>query len=286
MITYLGPLGATFSERAYRLLSEKFDTPRIDADYANCIPALKNGDIIPTIIRHGGYGAIAMQTRAEGRVAEPLESYITLLEKHPSGAPISILGALQMRISFALMSRIGSDSHDATVIIGHGKSLGACKKNIENWGIKTLEVSSNGLAAEMVATDEQYARALALGPDSAAKKYGLTVIESAFEDMEAVTTFFLIGPKDKKVVVERENRALIIFEINNRKGALKAVIDILAEINMIGIHSMHVENGSYHFSVEVECSGSDIVALENARRELEKFTNKCMFFGPFPVIQG
>jgi hypothetical protein len=82
-ITFLGPVGATFSHDAYTLLSEIYLVPQLEIGaYSNCIPASANGEILGLIARHGGYGTIAMETLAEGRVAEPLESFIDLLRSY------------------------------------------------------------------------------------------------------------------------------------------------------------------------------------------------------------
>ena len=76
-VTFLGPVGATFSHDAYDVLAGIFGSPM--SSEAICIPAPANGEILNMIRRNGGYGAVAMETLAEGRVAELLESFIDLL---------------------------------------------------------------------------------------------------------------------------------------------------------------------------------------------------------------
>ena len=71
-VTFLGPVGATFSHDAYDMLAEIYDAPQVIADgaHTNCIPASVNTEILKLIAQHGGYGAVAMETKAEARVTE------------------------------------------------------------------------------------------------------------------------------------------------------------------------------------------------------------------------
>ncbi len=198
-ITFLAPLGATFSHVAYDTLAEIYGTPKVTQDGAesNYIPAPSNGEVLGLIQKHGGYGTIAMETRAEGRVAEPLESFITLLQtlNETGNHRIHVVGALRMKIHFCLMIRPTTPLLAVNKILAHPKAKGACKKKIAATGAEFVGVASNGEAARLVAESDEYGSCAALGPRSAATKYNLIVINDAFEDTEAVTTFFLVAPK-------------------------------------------------------------------------------------------
>jgi chorismate mutase / prephenate dehydratase len=286
-ITFLGPVGATFSHDAYTLLAKTYGAPSIDGGDSNqCLPAATNSEIIPLLLSHGGYGTIAMETLAEGRVAEPVESFIDLLKKvDPESCPFHIVGALKMKISFCLMAKNGVPRHTIGRVLAHPKALGACKGNIQRIGWLTHAVSSNGEAARLVAEDEQYAESAALGPLSAAQKYGLRVIENAFEDGVAITTFFLLAPRTQQVARGSHNRALIVFKLAHRPGALvHALLPFeKADLNLIQIHSVHTGNHSYDFAIEVEATESEIPRLEQALVEMKKVTSKSLHFGPFAV---
>ncbi len=285
-VTFLGPVGATFSHDAYNILSRiYYEAPGAitEGNYANCVPASSNGEILKLILEHSGYGAIAMETLAEGRVAEPLESFINLLEvyKKTDGCPLHVIGAIRLRLHFCLMVRGGMPfSNTMTTLIAHPKALGACKKHIASRRLRTMNASSSGEAARLVATlpDKQhvienkpsFAAYAALGPKSAAEKYGLNVLDEAFEDGEAVTTFFLLGPKEHKVSVGKENRALIVFAVPHKPGGLvRSLIPFEQEgLNLIQIHSVHVGNHTYNFAIEVEVGESQLESFERAMKKL------------------
>src|ERR1035437_8611629 len=102
-VTFLGPVGATFSHDAYNLLAGLYQAPKAVTigSGSNCVPASNNGEILQLVQAYGGYGVIAMETLAEGRVAEPLESFIDLLKtyKKTDDYPIRIIGAIKLKIS-------------------------------------------------------------------------------------------------------------------------------------------------------------------------------------------
>ena len=211
-VTFLGPVGATFSHDAYDMLAEIYDAPQVIADgaHTNCIPASVNTEILKLIAQHGGYGAVAMETKAEARVTETLESFVKLLQTYSNGTfcPFHVSGAIKMKLHFCLMVRQDVSRESIKGIIAHPKALGACKEHIASMKFITINTSSNGEAARLVAEDDRYASYAALGPKSASLKYGLHVLDETFEDSEAITTFFLITPTTHKVVTGKRNRAL------------------------------------------------------------------------------
>jgi prephenate dehydratase len=286
-ITFLGPVGATFSHDAYTKLIALFGAPEEAGN--TIIPASRNREILPLIRDHGGYGAMAMETRAEGRVGEPVESFIDLLKVYDDShsCPFHVIGGIRMKIHFFLMAREGVSRAMIEKVISHEKSLGACKNRLIELGKPTLDCASNGRAAQEVAENPTCAKYAALGPASAAKKYGLTILnDEAFEDEEAVTTFFLIGPKRHVRKFGRENRALITYEVPHEPGALvDSLLPFKEEgLNLIHVHSIHAGRGAYHFGIELECSDAQI---ENWHRAMEKFTRvvkKHLTFGPFQML--
>lgn len=285
-ITFLGPVGATFSHDAYDILAKIYDTPMVSE--TNCQVAASNGEILTLIQQHGGYGAIAMETLAEGRVCEPLESFIELLKVYSSISECNfrVVGAIRMKLHFCLMVRSEVSESQISKIIAHPKALGACKRKIAYKDLQTMSVSSNGEAARIVAEIDEYRNNAALGPKSASEKYGLKVLNEAFEDEEAITTFFLLAPPSHKVVIGKENRLLIVFGVPHRSGALvEALLPFRQEgLNLIQIHSVHVGNLAYNFAIEIDVKEDELGSLERAMREFEKCVDIHLSFGPFEIL--
>lgn len=288
-VTFLKPFGATFSHDAYRVLAKLFGAPSIDNPKNICyVPAPSNREVLELIVRHGGYGAIAMETLAEGRVAEPLESFIGLLKNYArtDECPIRIAGAIRLKLHFCLMVRPGVSPGNITGIIAHPKALGACAQRIALMEIITVRADSNGEAARQIAENNNYAAYGALGPHSAAEKYGLTIVHDRFEDKEAITTFFLIVPSAYAVLSQKHNRMLVVYKVPHVPGALVQSLHPFEQegLNLIQIHSVHTGNHTYNFAIEIEVKEHE---LPGARRAMKKFAScadKYLSFGPFPVL--
>lgn len=288
-ITFLGPVGSTFSHKAYIKLASLFDAPPDDG-INQLVVASRNGEVISKTICHGGYGAIAMETYADGRVAEPLESFIELLALYhnESVCPIHIIGAVKMKPHFVLMAQHGIEASQIKKLVSHIKAFGGCRRKIKGLGLPTEESLSNGKAAEDVASNPLYRYAAAIGPASAAEKYGLNIIDPYFGDQEALTTFFLVGPSAHAVIPSRENRSLIVFKTAHTPGALvDAILPFKAfGLNIMQIHSMHTGNGTYDFVIEIECAEGRLQDLHAAVDIFRKQVAQSVVFGPFPVIRA
>jgi len=283
-ITYLGPSMTTFSALAYEKSAELFGAPRI-IDGEESL-AEKNEEVLPLVVGHGGYGVIAMETEAEGRIGQNVNTFVNLLNNYQNtvDCKVKVIGAIRMPITFVFMVRPEILSiNDITMLVAHRKALGACKKRIKELGIKVVESDSNGKAAEDVATKSEFAQAAALGPRVAAEKNGLKVLEEAY----AVTTFFSIGPKDHASQnLSEVSRCLLVFRTKNEP---EAIINALSPISKAGLNLRHVRdyyvgNDQYDFATEIECRMDQVDDLSRAMGEASQHMLRHILFGPFPVV--
>jgi prephenate dehydratase len=290
-VTFLGPFGATFTHDAYNWLARRYGAPAAtEGEDGNYIPASANQNVLDLILNHGGYGALAMETRAGGKVAEPVATFIHLLKKFGSAqeCPFHIIAAVNMRLHFCLMVRPGTQLEQVEQIIAHPKAINACKEHVAGTQKPALEVSSNGEAARMIAEVETHQRSAALGPRSAASKYGLKILNEGFEDDEAVTTFFLLGPKEHKVAVCENRRMLIAFKLKDQPSALVKALTPLGEagLNLKHVHDVYAGNGTYDFGTEMDVPDISDLSLEAALAAFAKTTERNLVFGPFEVVSS
>ncbi len=285
-VTFLGPIGATFSHDTYNVLAKMYGAPKVTK--TNYVPAGTNEEVLKLIRQHGGYGAIDMETLAECRVNESSESFIELLTSYMKldECPFRVIGAVKLKLHFCLMVRQDVNESMITKIVAHKKALGACKERIAKIMLPTADAPSNGEAARRVAESEEYATYAALGTRSAADKYGLKVLCEAFEDREAVTTFFLIAPSSHGMSVGKENRALIVFKVPHKPGALvKSLLPFEQEnLNLIQIHSAQTGNHTYNFAIEIEVKESELEAFGRAMEMFMQHVDIYLSFGPFQVL--
>ncbi len=285
-ITFLGPAGVTFSAIAYNELARRCGVPATTVPGVTISLAKTNNEILPTLVKNKGYGVIAMETQAEGRVDPPVNSFIDLLRSfgNSSSCPVDVIAALPMRINFALMVRRGMQIEEIDEVVAHPKAIGACKNNLDRLGVKVVESTSNGQAAEDVAFEDKYQYAAALAPIQAADRYGLEVLSEAFEDSLAVTTFFLLAPRISNEPKRGPGRAFVVFKIPHSPGTLVEVLTPLARagISLRLIHSLYSSSGAYDFAIETECREGE--KHTRALAEAELCMTKYIQFGPYPVL--
>ncbi len=284
-IVFLGPYGATFSHDAYTILAKKYRAPTVTE--GNYVAASSNSEVLRLIEEHGGFGALAMETLAGGRLNESLETFICLLndQRRSKDFGFRVIGAVKLKISFCLMAQIHVEEKQVSEIIAHPKALEACKNRILTGHFRTLNVPSNGEAARLVSLEDKYSRSAALGPKSAAQKYGLKVLNSSFEDEDAFTTFFLIGPEWHKVSIGRNNRILVIFKLKHTPYALVNALSPFARenLNVSQVHSVYCGRNSYHFAIEIELGRKQVASLNKAMYSFFDQVEDCVSFGPFEV---
>lgn len=288
-VSFLGPFGTTFSHDAYTYLAHRYNAP--EATSSNYIDAKENSNILPVLVKNGGYGAIAMETWAECHVPESVSSFGNILRQCPNQetCPFTIIGAVEMKIDFTLMCREGAARDKIRKVVTHKKGRGACMKKLASRVLISEEVRSNGEAARLVAQDERYADYAALGPISAAAAYNLEIMETSFQDEEAITTFFLLGPKDHQVVAGKNNRALLAFNLKETgPGAAVEPQLVLKDygINMIQLSSIGQGKRLNNFVIEIEVGEDHLMIMPKVFSKIEKYTVDHLFFGPFPVLSA
>lgn len=286
-ITFLGPFGGTFSHMANDILATKYEGPV--AVEENCLLADNNNQVLEMVSKHGGYGALAMETLADRRIIQTLDTFIELMDKYDTkSCPTHVAGAVRMELHFALMARPGTSLETITQVVAHEKAKGPCKGYLSqnNITLKHEGVGSNGEAARRVAEDSEYANWGALAPASAAQKYGLQILNPACEDSKAITTFFYLAPRSHRVYTGENNRMLIAFKTKHRPGGLVRALLPFRKLNLIHEHNKHVGNGSYHFVIEIEVSKDEIPLAEKALIKFGKQVEQYLSFGPFEVLSN
>lgn len=291
-IVALGPIGATFSSDAYMELADIYGAPQMTDHWVEPLAVEKNDDVLPTMIDISGgtgnfikqktLGVLAMETLAGGHITEPIESFSKLLnlDRKPR---LHVLCAIKKSLHFVLMAQKGISLEHIQGITAHPKALQACERHVAKLGVHSAKATSNGEAARSVAEMSGYQKYAALGPVSAAEKYGLTILNPAFEDERAVTTFFLLSTRREKPLVLEKNRVLLALRLIDQPGSLVRVLSRLSWLNMIHIHSVYAGGGAYDFIVELECRKDQAEECSRTIEQIRGYVAKMFAFGPFGV---
>ncbi len=291
-VTFLGPYGATFSHEAYNTLSTTFKTLKLTKE--NYLPAEHNQDVALNIAEHSGYGALAISTRVSSQVIESTEGFFKLFENYDeTNCPINIKGTLDIPIRFCLMAQSGVSLQQITRIIAHQKSLDACAKHIQELNIPYENISSNGEAAKQIAENDTYKYVATLGPYETSKTYALSILSDDFSDDPAVTTFCLFAPRDEEPQLsETGNRAIVMFDLTDRPGALVKALQSFAKenIDLLQIHSAwhgDPNKNRHRFLIEADVPLGQTSEFSRAVHEFSKQSGvqAYLILGPYPVLK-
>lgn len=283
-VTYLGPMGTTFSDLAWQQFAKLFLLPQLSD--SNFIQSGGNDHTLGVVTKHGGYGVIPMETLFKGRISQSAESFIGQLSGDvATPPPIHVLAGIEMPISFCLMAKPGVTLEMIEKIHGHEEGIRVCRNHVDEIA-EAEAVESNGAAAKMVAESGCTEHFAAIGPACAARRFGLDILIDEFEDAPARTTFLLVGPEKVSPRMGVNNRLIIVFRLSDTAGTLVAALYSFSSegINMRQIHSMFVGDGLYDFFVEVDISQYQIGRLKHVKERLDYCTTKYLFFGPYEVV--
>lgn len=142
-------------------------------------------------------------------------------------------------------------------IFSHPQALQQCRRYLKNIGIKTKDFASTSAAVKKVAEkcDTDFA---AIGSDEAYEIYkqtnpNLIILEKNIQDLENNKTRFIILGREKCHRMENVKTS-IVFGLENKKGSLARVLEVVDDINISQIVSMPAltELWEYIFLVDLE----------------------------------
>lgn len=292
-VTFLEPPGANFTDIARHKLADLVFPKLHKAELAL---VRRNEDVIPMFMRHREFAVMAMETMAEGLYNGPVSSLVNLLEYSPTpqnDCRVTVLAGLELELNFGLIVRKGVKLEEIREVRGHIKTYGACRRSIRERRWRFTESDSNGQAAEDLSLRPELAHTAVLGPCKTIERYrNLQVVEENFQGGPAFTTFYLFGPKAKKLMpgLEDNNLFLLVCRIVDRANALKEVLEPFGDrgINLRYPLSYHIGGEEYAYVLNYFCRRDQARALAHALEDLRRKSviRQCVNLGPFPVFSG
>lgn len=268
-VGYLGPEGS-FSEEAARKITADEYMPF--STIPKLLKAFWNGEI--------GKIVIPIENSIEGTVIPAINSLI-----NGNGNSFVIEREIELPIKQTLIG-IGYEISKIKTIISHPQALAQCNTFIEKLGIETEDSSSTSAAVRQVA-EKHNNSFVAIGTERAAGIYGLEIIRENIQDSDNnVTRFLVLGHKINAQA--GADKTSIIFEVNNKPGALLRVLEVFdaLDINMTNIISRpsKIGLGKYIFWVDVE--GHQLnKKVDVALEQIEGRTNFFKILGSYPKTE-
>jgi chorismate mutase/prephenate dehydratase len=269
-VAYLGPEG-TFSEMALRKQFGEAVAAESCASIDEVFRAVESG--------HADFAVVPVENSAEGAVGRTLD----LLLK----TPLKICAEIALRVHQNLMRR--ADGEKAGLdgvqrVYSHAQSLAQCHAWLAQHLplAERVPVSSNAEAARLAAQEPQ---ACALGPEIAARRYGLALVASNIEDDPNNRTRFLVLGQLAPEATGSDATSLVM-SAPNRPGAVHALLTPFAKhgVSMSRLESrpMRVGQWEYYFFVDLEGHRTD-PPVAASLAELEKLAPFLKILGSYPV---
>lgn len=264
-VAFLGPVGTFAEEAAYKHFGGSIHTLGVDS--------------IDDVFRevesdNADYGVVPIENSTQGIVNSTLDMFLE--------SALKIVGEVELRIHQHLLSNVAA-ADEIKVLFSHQQSLAQCKKWLDAnlAGVRCVPVSSNADAARR-AREDKYAAAIA--GESAAREYGLAVLQKNIEDSPENTTRFLVIGK-QEVCQTGDDKTTLLISAPNKPGALYNLLQPLARnnVSMTRIESRpsHCVNWEYVFFLDV-VGHLEGEAIQRSLEELKVQTDFLKVLGSYP----
>jgi chorismate mutase/prephenate dehydratase len=265
-IAFLGPAG-TFSEMA---LGKQFGAS-VEALPCASIDEVFRAAETGTAL----YAVVPVENSTEGAIGRTLDLLVS--------TPLRICAEVVLRVQQNLMAKSASIKAIRKVY-SHPQSLAQC----QGWLAQHLPraervpLASNAEAARTAARQRG---AAAIGPETAAARYGLKILARSIEDdSKNKTRFIVLGSHDAGP--SGADRTSLVMTTHNRPGSLHELIASFSTygVNMTRLESRPARTGQweYYFYVDVEGHQQD-PKVAKALAELRDRAPFLKVFGSYPA---
>jgi prephenate dehydratase len=244
-IAYLGPPG-TFTEEAL----DKYISLEKLKDLVEKLSYANMGEVIKSVDRgEAAEGIVPIENSLEGSVNVTLD-YLTFESE------AKIIREITIPIKHSLIGKEKILPAKIKKIISHPHATAQCKNYITTY-LKDAEViAANSTADAIRILKEQENGIAAIGTKTAAKIYGLEIIESDIEDNKDNKTRFVFVGSSIQPKTGSDKTSIVCFLKQDRPGSLFNILKEFADrgINLTRLESRPAKKdlGDYVFSIDLD----------------------------------
>lgn len=193
-----------------------------------------------------------------------------------------IIGEIFLPVQLHLLALPGVRFEEVKFVQSHPIAIRQCEEFLQDFqGITVLEKSDTAACAKEI-QDLQLKDTVAIANMTAAKAYGLEVLERRIESNKKNYTRFLVIAREH-ADIKNANKASVCFRVNNKPGSLAKVLTIFAQhnINLSKIQSMPVlgKPNEYNFYCDLEWTEPESYDL--SLRKILKYTHNLSVMGEY-----
>lgn len=208
--------------------------------------------------KEADFGVLPLENSSAGQVGDVYD----LLTRYDN----TIVGEYYLPVRHCLLGLKGADIDKIKTVYSHPQGLMQCGKFLnEHSSWQQISQANTAMAAQKV-IKENNPNTAAIASETAAKLYGLEILEEGINDNKTNTTRFIIVSR-KKCYRRDASKISIMFEIPHESGSLYTILShmIYNDLNMTKIESRPIPEQpfEYRFFVDFEGNLAD-AAVENA----------------------
>ena len=189
--------------------------------------------------------------------------------------PLFVSGIYEAEIVQNLLAVKGTSIDKIKTVISHPQALSQCSDFIREHGFETVESVNTAVAAKHV-SEAARGDLAAIGSVSAAKEFGLEVLESHINQSGSNTTRFAVLSRAAKAPSDNDDRFILLFTVKNIAGALGRAVSIIGEhgFNLRALKSRPTKElvWSYYFYAE----GEGNINSEKGKKMLSALKSCCL----------
>lgn len=233
-----GVKGSFHEEAAHKYFGDKIETIECPS-FKNTCEMLKQGK--------ADYVVMAIENSIAGSI---LPNYNLLRDYR-----FHIIGEVHLHIQQHLLALPGVKLEDIKIVESHPIAIRQCDEFLSEHPEWTIKEGMDTAACAHKIVTEKLTSTAAIAGESAAKIYGLQIVEKRIETHKKNATRFLILANDV-TEIKSANKASLSFQTGNSVGTLALVLQCFADqnVNLSKIQSMPVvgKRNEYDFYVDVE----------------------------------
>jgi len=244
-IAYLGPPG-TFTEEA---LDKYIDIGKLGKSIEK-IPYSNMGEVIKSVDRgETAEGIVPIENSLEGSVNITLD-FLTFESE------AKIIREITIPIKHSLIGKEKISPDKIRKIISHPHATAQCKDYISTY-LKSAEIIAANSTAEAIKMLKKEEEGIAaIGTKTAARIYGLHIIESDIEDNKDNKTRFVFVGNSIQPKSGKDRTSIVCFLKQDRPGSLFNILKEFAErnINLTRLESRPAKKdlGDYVFLIDLD----------------------------------
>ena len=221
------------------------------------------------------FGVLPLENSSAGQVGDVYD----LLTRYDN----TIVGEYYLPVRHCLLGLKGADINEIQTVYSHPQGLMQCAKFLnEHSDWQQISQVNTAVSAQKV-IKENNPKTVAIASATAAKLYGLEILEEGINDNKTNTTRFIIVCS-KKIYCKQASKISIMFEIPHESGSLYTILShmIYNDLNMTKIESRPIPEQpfEYRFFVDFEGNLAD-AAVENALLGIDEEAARLKILGNY-----